>query len=153
MIACATLSTIGFVSKDNWSPLLINLFWPRNKLPKSIGSVNIHLRDIPVVIRDPSKRQKIGQPGGRKKLVSEDNIKIITAFAIPLFEENDGQRAAKIIYKLTEVETELTKTQAKGFYHNRLLKWEAAMALTMAMVNGDGGNCSAIAAATRRRLQ
>ena len=42
--------------------------------------------------------------------------------SIQLHQANDGQRVAKIIHKLLELEPQVTKKQATGFYHNTFKK-------------------------------
>ena len=87
-----------------------------NKYKVSLPSFNRYTRP------DPSKRQKLGQSGGRKKLVSDENIKIVIDFAIPLIKSNDRQSVAKIVNKIVDVEQQLSEKHAKRFYHNTLKK-------------------------------
>jgi hypothetical protein len=72
--------------------------------------------------KDVSKRTKLGISGGRKSVVSENNFKVITDFAITLDQAPDRNRdtakknATQIINKIMELESQLSRKQAANFY-------------------------------------
>ena len=54
--------------------------------------------------------------------MSDNNINILTQFALPLHLANDGLLGVKIIRKILELEPQLSKDQANGFYQKTFKK-------------------------------
>lgn len=54
--------------------------------------------------------------------MSDNNINILTQFSLPLHRANDGPLGVKIVSKILELEPQLSKDQANGFYQRTFKK-------------------------------